>query len=90
VPGAVSIDHGARVDFILPGQLDRGGAINTITPHNTTSKNCCGMAVSGFLAEVERVDLEALRGQYPEAFSRPYHPAAGPCLESFVVSGNNA
>jgi molybdopterin guanine dinucleotide-containing S/N-oxide reductase-like protein len=84
LPGVVSVDHGAKVDFIVPGEIDRGGAINTITPHNTTSKNACGMAVSGFLAEVEKVNLEEMRRQYPEAFSRPYHPAAGPCPEAYT------
>jgi len=38
MPGVVYMDHGARYDPIVPGELDRGGAINTITPHNTTSK----------------------------------------------------
>ena len=68
-PGAVYIDHGARWDPIVPGELDRGGAINTITPHNITSKNATGMVCSGFLVEVERADLEALRKAYPEAFN---------------------
>ena len=62
-PGAVYIDHGARWDPIVPGELDRGGAINTITPHNITSKNAAGMVCSGFLVEVEKADLEALRKQ---------------------------
>ena len=52
-PGAVYIDHGARWDPIVAGELDRGGAINTITPHNITSKNAAGMVCSGFLVEVE-------------------------------------
>jgi hypothetical protein len=52
MPGAVYIDHGARYDPIVPGELDRGGAINTLTPHNLTSKNATGMVSSGFLAEV--------------------------------------
>ena len=43
MPGAVYIDHGARYDPIVPGELDRGGAINTLTPHNLTSKNATGM-----------------------------------------------
>ncbi len=81
IPGALSIDHGARYDPLAIGEFDRGGAINTITPHKTTSKNATGMACGGFLVEVERVDLEILRQQYPEAFRRPYHPAAGLCLE---------
>ena len=72
MPGAVYMDHGARYDPIVPGELDRGGAINTITPHNLTSKNATGMVCSGFLVEVERADLDELRRRYPEAFSRPY------------------
>ncbi|HEX7474598.1 MAG TPA: molybdopterin-dependent oxidoreductase [Dehalococcoidales bacterium] len=75
--GVVYMDHGARYDPIVPGEIDRGGAINTITPHNTTSKNATGMVVSSFLVEVEGVNLEELRRQYPEAFKRPYHYAAG-------------
>jgi molybdopterin guanine dinucleotide-containing S/N-oxide reductase-like protein len=81
MPGVVYMDHGARYDPIVPGELDRGGAINTITPHNTTSKNATGMVCSGFLVEVEKINLEELRGKYPEAFNRPYHPAAGLLLE---------
>jgi trimethylamine-N-oxide reductase (cytochrome c) len=77
MPGVAYVDHGARTDYIVPGRLDRGGAINTITPHNITSKNCAGMVVSGFLVEVAPVDLEALRRQYPEAFSRPHSQTAG-------------
>ena len=45
MPGVVYMDHGARWDPIIPGELDRGGAINTITPHNVTSKNATGMVV---------------------------------------------
>ena len=59
MPGVAYVDHGARQDFIVPGVLDRGGAINTITPHNITSKHCAGMATSGFLVDVAPVDLEA-------------------------------
>jgi molybdopterin guanine dinucleotide-containing S/N-oxide reductase-like protein len=84
MPQAVSMDHGAKYDPIVPGVLDRGGAINTITPRNTTSRNASGMAVSGFLVEVERADLETMRRQHPAAFNRPYHPSAGTCLESYM------
>jgi len=80
MPGAVGIDHGAKYDPIVPGEIDRGGAINTVTPRNITSKNACGHAVSGFLAEVRRADLAALRASHPEAFARVYHPDAGPCI----------
>ncbi len=81
MPGVVYMDHGARYDPIVPGELDRGGAINTITPHNTTSRNATGMVVSSFLVEIEKADLEELRNKYPEAFERPYHAAAGLRLE---------
>lgn len=77
MPGVISIDHGARYDPIVTGELDRGGAINTITPRNTSSKNATGMVSGGFLADLERVDLDKLRNQYPEAFSRPYDAASG-------------
>jgi trimethylamine-N-oxide reductase (cytochrome c) len=88
MPGVVYIDHGSRYDPIVPGELDRGGAINSITPHNTTSKNATGMAVSAFLVQVERANLDELRKKYPEALARPYHPAAGLSLERFLVGGD--
>jgi anaerobic selenocysteine-containing dehydrogenase len=87
--GSVSMDHGARYDAILPGEIDRGGAINTITPHNTTSKNATGMAVSSFLVEVEKV-TEAQMGEwkakYPAAFERKYDPAAGIRFDAWIVN----
>ena len=79
------MDHGARYDPIVPGELDRGGAINTITPHNVTSRKATGMVVSSFLVEVEKVNLEELKEKYPEAFKRPYHPAAGLRLERVLA-----
>jgi anaerobic selenocysteine-containing dehydrogenase len=85
MPGVVYMDHGARYDPIVPGELDRGGAINTITPHNITSKNATGMVVSGFLVEVEGVNLAELTKKYPEAFRRLYHPAAGLRMERVLV-----
>ncbi|OGO32535.1 MAG: dehydrogenase [Chloroflexi bacterium RBG_16_56_11] len=81
MPGVVYMDHGARYDPIVPGEIDRGGAINTITPHNLTSKNATGMVVSSFLVEVKKANLDELRSQYPEAFERPYHADAGLRLE---------
>ncbi|MBN1190097.1 MAG: molybdopterin-dependent oxidoreductase [Dehalococcoidales bacterium] len=77
MPGVVYMDHGARYDPIIPGELDRGGAINTITPHNTTSKNATGMVCSGFLVEVAGVDLEEMRNNYPDVFNMPYDSAYG-------------
>jgi len=87
MPGVVYIDHGAKWDPIALGEIDRGGAINTIVPRNTTSKNAVGHAVSGFLAQVKKTDMEALRRKYPEAFERPFHPHAGPGLEGWIEGG---
>jgi molybdopterin guanine dinucleotide-containing S/N-oxide reductase-like protein len=86
MPGVAYIDHGARYDPIVPGKIDRGGAINTITPHKGTSRNCRGgMVVSGFLVEVAPVDLDELRRQYPEAFNRPYDRASGLVMERVMA-----
>ncbi len=83
--GTVYMDHGARYDPIVVGELDRGGAINTITPHNITSKNATGMATSGYLVEVEKADMEELRKKYPEVFKRPYYAAAGLRLQRALI-----
>jgi len=84
MPGVVYMDHGARYDPIVPGELDRGGAINTITPHNITSKNSTGMVVSGFLVEVGAVNLEEIRKKYPEAFKRKYNKNVGLCFNAWI------
>jgi trimethylamine-N-oxide reductase (cytochrome c) len=81
MPGVIYVDHGARFDPIVLGELDRGGAINTITPRKTVSKNATGMVSGGFLLDVERVNLDELQKQYPEAFKRPYHQGSGLTLE---------
>ena len=89
IPGAVSQDHGARVDPITKG-IDRGGAINLITPTNTISKNTTGMSVTGFLVQVEKVspaEMEEWRKKYPEAFARDYDPAYGPLFNGWIEGG---
>jgi anaerobic selenocysteine-containing dehydrogenase len=87
MPGVIYIDHGSRYDPIIPGEFDRGGAIDTISPHNVTSKNCAGMVTSGFLAEVERTDLDQLRRKYPEPFSRPIDKGSGLTIERVLYRG---
>jgi trimethylamine-N-oxide reductase (cytochrome c) len=82
------VDHGSRLDPIIPGVLDRGGAINLITPTSMTSKNATGMAVSGFLVEVEKVtdaEMDGWKRDYPEVFARKVDPAAGVCLEGWLI-----
>ena len=64
VPGALSIDHGAKIDLVLlNGKLvDRGGCINLITPA-PNEKYGSGeeikipeMNVSGFLVEAVKIN----------------------------------
>ena len=88
MPGVAYVDHGARWDPIIPGVLDRGGAINTITPHNITSKKSTGMVVSGFLVDVQKVTDEEWAGwrqDYPEAFNRNYDLATGVSLSGWLI-----
>ena len=90
MPGVVSMDHGARVDYIIPGKVDRGGAINLISPSGIISKNCAGQATSSYLVEVEKVSLsemEEWRKQNPEAFTREYDPASGLRFNAWVERG---
>jgi trimethylamine-N-oxide reductase (cytochrome c) len=84
--GAVSQDHGARIDLITDG-LDRGGSNNLISPAGPQSQNCWGQATTGFLVEVEKVSakqMRAWRQQYPEAFARDYDPEVGTVYSSWV------
>jgi anaerobic selenocysteine-containing dehydrogenase len=91
--GVAYIDHGARADPIIIGKVDRGGAINTIAPTGTTSKNAVGQATSGYLVEVAKVtgaEWDEWRAANPEAFTRPYDPAAGLRFEAWVVKQGGA
>jgi anaerobic selenocysteine-containing dehydrogenase len=88
MPGVAYMDHGSRWDPIIPGKLDRGGAINTITPHKTISQKATGMVVSGFLVEVEKVTEEEMaswRREYPDAFNRNYDQATGVSVSGWLV-----
>jgi trimethylamine-N-oxide reductase (cytochrome c) len=88
MPGVAYMDHGARWDPIIPGWLDRGGAINTITPHKVTSKKATGMVVSGFLVEVAKVsgeEMAAWHRDHPQAFNRAYDPATGVSLSGWLT-----
>ncbi len=88
IPGVIYMDHGARADPIHD-TLDRGGNINAIVPTEIISKNCAGMATSGFLLDVERVGLDQLdkwMKEYPEAFKREYNPTFGLTKNAWVES----
>ena len=77
-------DHGARLDPIVEGESDRGGANNLIAPTEITSKNCAGEVTSGYLVDIEKVDVFELAQEYPEAFGRPYDPTEGVAIESWI------
>ena len=87
MPGVVYQDHGSRVDSIVLGRggLDRGGANNLIAPYATTSTHAFGEVTSGFLVNVEKVDVFALAEEYPEAFGRDYDPDCGLVATARVV-----
>ena len=88
IPGVIYVDHGSRFDPLDAEKLDRGGAINLITPHNNISKHATGMVVSGFLVEAARVTDEEMAGwkeKYPEAFNRTIDKACGVCLDGWLV-----
>ncbi|MBN2063012.1 MAG: molybdopterin-dependent oxidoreductase [Deltaproteobacteria bacterium] len=90
MPGVAYIDHGARCDWIIPGKVDRGGAINLIAPGGLVSKHCGGEATSGYLVEVEKLSLaqmEEWRNEYPEAFEREYDPVSGLLFGGWVEGG---
>jgi molybdopterin guanine dinucleotide-containing S/N-oxide reductase-like protein len=93
-PGVVYVDHGARHDPLIPGWVDRGGAINTIAPYGVSSRNAVGQATSGYLCDVQKVtekDYEEWRKMDPEAFDsafkRNYDPAAGLRFNAWVEGG---
>jgi trimethylamine-N-oxide reductase (cytochrome c) len=88
MPAVAYVDHGARYDPIIPGKVDRGGAINTIAPLGISSKNCVGQATSGYLVDVQRVkdeEMDNWRRQYPEAFERDYDPGSGLRFNGWVL-----
>ncbi len=88
--GVVYMDHGARVDYIVPGKIDRGGAIDLISPSNLCSKNATGMATSGYLVETKAVsmtEMEEWKQLNPEAFNKEYDPASGLRFNAWVEGG---
>lgn len=84
----VYVDHGSRFDPIDAEKLDRGGAINLISPDAISSKYCCGMVVSGYLVQIEKVsdeEMEQWRQKYPDSFGRTVDEACGVCLDGWMI-----
>jgi anaerobic selenocysteine-containing dehydrogenase len=93
MPGVVYMDHGARTDSICPEKIDRGGAIDLISPDWITSQHCVGEATSGFLVDTQKVTMEEMeewRRLYPDAFDREYDPAAGLRSNAWVEEGGKS
>jgi trimethylamine-N-oxide reductase (cytochrome c) len=89
IPGVVYVDHGSRFDPIDAERLDRGGAINLITPTSIISKTATGMVVSGFLVDIAKVadeEMDKWKTAYPEAFGRKVDYATGVCLDGWLVN----
>jgi trimethylamine-N-oxide reductase (cytochrome c) len=89
VPGGALMDHGSAIDLITTG-IDRGGSNNLISPEKGSSKNCWGMATTGYLVEVKKLDpaeMEEWRKTYPDAFARAYEPGCGIIYEAWVEGG---
>jgi trimethylamine-N-oxide reductase (cytochrome c) len=85
--GVAYVDHGARCDWIIPNKVDRGGAINLISPNGITSKHAGGQATSGYLVDVQKIsdkEWEEWRLDYPDAFAREYDQAAGLRFNAWV------
>ena len=88
VSGTVYVDHGSRYDPIDAASLDRGGAINLISPTAIISKTATGMVVSGFLVDIAKVEdseMEEWIKRYPEAFERKVDKDCGVCLEGWIL-----
>jgi trimethylamine-N-oxide reductase (cytochrome c) len=91
VPRAIYIDHGSRFDPVDAEGLDRGGAINLISPHNITSTTATGMVVSGFLVDAQKVtdaEMADWKKKFPESFARKIDKATGVCLDGWLLKNS--
>jgi len=90
--GVVWIDHASRIDLLsLEDKIDRGGSTNLIAPTPVEkykpgeTVNIPEMCVTGYLVNVEKVNIFELLEKYPEAKTKKYHPDVGPVLETYCV-----
>jgi len=84
IEGSILQDHGARLDPIVAAESDRGGANNLIAPTMTTSKHALGEVTSGFLVNIEKVDVDKLAQDYPDVFARSFDET-GVKIENWLV-----
>lgn len=88
-PTSIVINKGSRVDPIGPN-IDRGGAANLLSPPGPISQHCFGFAVSGYLVECAKLEMEEYnewKERYPDAFTRDYDPGIGINYASWVEGG---
>jgi len=89
MPGVVYVDHGSRHDPLVPGKVDRGGAI-TPSPqrHHLQERRRPGhQRLPGRRAESQGEEWEAWRRDYPDAFARAYDPGAGLRFDAWIEGG---
>ncbi len=89
-PGALFMDHGARIDYITD-KINRGGTLNELIPSNKKHKYLPHLQIAtGFLVDIEKLDpaeMQEWRDQYPEAFGRAYDPSCGLKFDAWVEGG---
>ena len=84
MPGIIYQDHGARIDPIVVGKADRGGANNLIAPTEPAGRNTSAEVTSGYLVDFEKADADQLAARYPEAFGRAFN-ASGVMIGNWIV-----
>jgi hypothetical protein len=90
IPGALRFEKAGGGHHIIPGELHRGGNINSINPKSCFSQNVYGLACTHFLVQIEKVtgaQMDEWRTNYPQAFEADYDPAYGPFFSGWVERG---
>lgn len=89
--GVVWIDHGSRIDLVsLEEKIDRGGSTNLICPSPVEKYkpgevvNIPEMSVTGYLVNIEKIDVSELMKKYPELAAKKYSPVIGPTRETYI------
>ena len=91
IPGAVSMDHGARADLIHVGAGRLPRSRRSEQPHLPAQRHLPELLghgderLPGRCAKVTMAEMEEWREKYPEAFARAYDPAAGLRFDAWVI-----
>jgi len=97
--GCLTCIKAGGADFIVPGKINRAGSVNQLGPGTGregigigVSKHAMGQTPFGFLCQVEKVTGEQWdewRENYPDAFSRDYHPDYGSPVTGWIEEGGD-